>query len=49
MPAAIFVPPPEGNVEIAVAAVGAAPASYPPCSATVTDRCIQVSRSRRRR
>jgi hypothetical protein len=48
LPAAVFIPPPEGNVEIAVAAVGPAPTSYPPCSARVTDRCIQVPRSRRR-
>jgi hypothetical protein len=48
LPAAVIVPPTNGKVEIAIAAVGPAPASYPPCSATVTDRCIQVPRSRRR-
>ena len=48
LPAAVIVPPAEGSVEIAIAAVGPAPESYPPCSATITDRCIQVPRSRRR-
>jgi hypothetical protein len=47
-PAAIFVPPPGAKVEIAVAAVGPAPTDYPSCSATITDRCIQLPRSRRR-
>ena len=48
LPAAVIVPPANGKVDIAIAAVGPAPDSYPPCSATVTDRCTQVPRSRRR-
>ena len=48
LPAAVIGPPANGKVAIAIAAVGPAPDSYPPCSATVTDRCIQVPRSRRR-
>jgi hypothetical protein len=49
LPTAVFVPPPGAKVEIAVAAVGPAPTGYPPCSATITDRCIQTYEGRRRR
>jgi hypothetical protein len=47
-PSAAAVPPPEAAAEMAVAAVGPAPETYPPCSATVTDRCMQTGRSSRR-
>ena len=41
-PAIAIVQPPGARVEIAVAAVGPAPQNYPPCSAKITDRCIQT-------
>ena len=46
-PAAVIVPPP--GAEVAIAAVRPAPTSYPPCSATITDRCIQTYEGRRHR
>jgi hypothetical protein len=49
LPAAVIVPPAGARVDVAVAAVGPAPDSYPPCSAAVTDRCVQTRESRRRR
>ena len=48
-PRIAVIPPPGAKVEIAVTAVGPAPRDYPPCSATVTDRCIQREGRRRRR
>jgi hypothetical protein len=41
-PPSVIVPPAEGVVEVAIAAVGPAPQIYPPCSAAITDRCIQT-------